>query len=209
MFRVLAVSPGLMLAFGAVSAHSTFERASIYLERNASDEDVEVCFLVTANEEGLKALRVIAPDGRTIIDFKVSDSSWGYVTSTWKHSNRRSIMAGLRRMQRRKARPSPAHRESDETSRRRGRKLYWPAVKDVPSYVVTLEDNDDVRTLKATLPGRWTLFNIHEGLMVHGTEFKAGRQCCTAGRQLHLREGEVWHCKEIAAGCPARGVTWP
>lgn len=47
-----------------------FEVASARFEQNATDGDVEAVFDAIAGDDGLASLTVIAPDGRTIVDFK-------------------------------------------------------------------------------------------------------------------------------------------
>ena len=75
--RVLAVAVTLLLLAGAAAAEAQFEKALIYLERNVADDDIEVRVIATADDTGFAALRVIAPDGRTVIDFRSPDSKLG------------------------------------------------------------------------------------------------------------------------------------
>src|SRR5215217_7577152 len=67
----------LLLTPGAAPAEERFGRTAIYLERNATDADVEVRFEVSGTKDGLATLRVTAPDGRTVIDFRAPDSKLG------------------------------------------------------------------------------------------------------------------------------------
>ena len=75
--HVLAVVAVLLLLGGAAAAEGQFEKALIYLERNVADDDIEVRVIATADDTGFAALRVIAPDGRTVIDFRSPDSKLG------------------------------------------------------------------------------------------------------------------------------------
>ena len=54
-----------------------FEKLSVYLERNVQDHDAEIRFEVTGVKDGLASLRVLAPDGRTVIDVRTPDSKLG------------------------------------------------------------------------------------------------------------------------------------
>ena len=54
-----------------------FDNVSVYLEQTAEDEDCEVGFEAISATAGLAALKVVAPDGRTIIDFRAADSKFG------------------------------------------------------------------------------------------------------------------------------------
>src|SRR3712207_964865 len=67
----------LLLIPAAAPAEERFGRAAVYLERNATDEDAEVRFEVTGTADGLATLRVTAPDGRTVLDFRAPDSRLG------------------------------------------------------------------------------------------------------------------------------------
>jgi hypothetical protein len=51
----------------------TFPVAKLRFEQNATDGDVEVVFEVTGRAAGLALLEVIAPDGRSVINFTAPD----------------------------------------------------------------------------------------------------------------------------------------
>ena len=79
MTRLTVALLGL-LALGApgfAQADEKFEQIAVRLEQNATDEDVEVVLEATSGDFGLATLRVAAPDGRTVIDFKAPDSKLG------------------------------------------------------------------------------------------------------------------------------------
>jgi hypothetical protein len=46
-----------------------FPEASVRFEQNATDGDVEVVIDVSGRNEGLATLKIMAPDGRTVVDF--------------------------------------------------------------------------------------------------------------------------------------------
>ncbi|MCG8607857.1 hypothetical protein MJD09_23085 [bacterium] len=54
---------------------SSFETATVHFEQNATDGDVEVVFEVIGGDKGLAQLTILAPDGRTVVDFKAPDPS--------------------------------------------------------------------------------------------------------------------------------------
>jgi hypothetical protein len=60
---------------GQAGAAEELEAASVRFEQNATDGDVEVVFEITGPDEGLTKLNVVAPDGRTVVDFKSPDSA--------------------------------------------------------------------------------------------------------------------------------------
>jgi hypothetical protein len=69
----------LALAAGAQPAAtaSRFAAAKIRFEQNATDGDVEVVIEVVGRKEGLAKLKVVAPDGRTVIDFNAPSTPAG------------------------------------------------------------------------------------------------------------------------------------
>ena len=62
---------------GIANAGQQFERVKVFLERNLLDKDAEIKFEATGGKVGLANLKVVAPDGRTVIDFKAPDSKLG------------------------------------------------------------------------------------------------------------------------------------
>jgi hypothetical protein len=58
-------------------AGERFEKVAVYLEQNIQDRDLEVKFEAVGSSVGLKTLKVVAPDGRTVIDFSAPDSKLG------------------------------------------------------------------------------------------------------------------------------------
>lgn len=73
-----------LLALGAVpcgwaeshmeAATKPFGQAVARFEQNATDGDVEAVFEILGGEEGLSSLKVVSPDGRTIVDFSAPDA---------------------------------------------------------------------------------------------------------------------------------------
>ena len=57
---------------GAAAEDGRFEKLSVYLERNVQDHDAEIRFEVTGAEDGLAALKVLAPAERTVIDLRIA-----------------------------------------------------------------------------------------------------------------------------------------
>src|SRR6266852_7775247 len=74
----ILTSAVLLLAFHSVGrADEKFEKVGVYLERTVEDQDSEVRFEAMGGNDGLATLKVVAPDGRTVIDFKAPDSKVG------------------------------------------------------------------------------------------------------------------------------------
>lgn len=197
--RVLA-SAGLAMLFmcGSAVAESKFEKALIYLERNVADDDIEVRFAVTANEKGLAALRVIAPDGRIIVDFKAPQSKMGIrsldLESPEPVLNDGRLQAdfppGVYRFEgtlvdgetlRAEATlshtlPEAPKITSPEPNRvdvpTQGGRVRWEPVKEAVSYVFVLDDEDGERALKVTLPSSITSFSIPTGFLASAVKYK-------------------------------------
>ena len=62
---------------GAAAEDGRFQKLSVYLERNVQDHDAEIRFEATGAEDGLAALKVMAPGERTVIDLRSPDSKLG------------------------------------------------------------------------------------------------------------------------------------
>src|SRR5690242_14538503 len=57
------------------SAAIPFSVASVHLEQNTTDEDMEVVFEVKGGQDGLAELSVVSPDGRPVVAFRAADES--------------------------------------------------------------------------------------------------------------------------------------
>lgn len=58
------------------AAEKKFDQADIYMEQNASDNDLEVVIKATGGNVGMVDLKIVAPNGRTVVDIK-SDNKMG------------------------------------------------------------------------------------------------------------------------------------
>ena len=54
IWRALAVAMALVAIAGAAAAEPQFKRALIFLERNVTDDDIEVRFVATSDEDWLR-----------------------------------------------------------------------------------------------------------------------------------------------------------
>jgi hypothetical protein len=187
----------LLLTPGLAPAEERFGRTAIYLERNATDEDAEVRFEVTGPADGLATLRVTAPDGRTVVDFRAPDSRFGIrhldlESPEPKNDGRLQVdfPAGTYRFAgttvggtelRGEATlshafppttsfvaPRPGQRGLPAT----GLRIRWSPVADVAAYVVVIEQEDTGREIRADLPGSATVFTVPNGFLAPGTDYK-------------------------------------
>jgi len=195
--RVLAVAVTLLLLGGAAAAEAQFEKALIYLERNVADDDVEVRVVAAADDAGFAALRVIAPDGRTVIDFKSPDSKLGVRHLDLESPELRdkgSVQAdfpeGTYRFEgtliggatlRAEATLRHAFADAPTLSNPRpgqtelpvkGAKVRWEPVADAASLEVVLKEHKGAREIRAMLPGSSTVFAIPDGFLVPGAKYE-------------------------------------
>ncbi|XIA64298.1 hypothetical protein ACFIOY_36330 [Bradyrhizobium sp. TZ2] len=71
------LSPFAYPATAAEAEAGRFQKLSVYLERNVRDHDAEIRFEAAGAEDGLAALKVLAPAERTVIDLKTPASKLG------------------------------------------------------------------------------------------------------------------------------------
>jgi hypothetical protein len=195
--RVLAVAVALLLLGGAAAAEGQFEKAVIYLERNVGDDDIEVRVVATANDGGFAALRVIAPDGRTVIDFKSPGSKLGvrhidlespelrdkaavradFPEGTYRFEGTLVDGATLRaETTLRHAFPDAPTLSSPRPGQTelpvKGAKVRWEPVADAASWEVVLKEHKGAREMRAMLPASSTVFSIPDGFLVPGAKYE-------------------------------------
>jgi hypothetical protein len=193
----MAVAFPLLLAGGAATAEAEIEKAFVYLERNVADDDVEVKFVATSGELGFAGLRVIAPDGRTVIDFKSPGSrlgirkldlespeprSDGSVTADFPEGKYRfegTLVGGATvRAEATLRHALPAApvlsvpRPDQPDLPAKGARVRWQSAADVASWEVTLKEEKAGRELRATLPAASTSFAVPDGFLVGGAKYK-------------------------------------
>lgn len=189
----------LALSASAVAVHADepFERVKVFLERNLLDKDAEVKFEVTAGKAGLAALKVVAPDGRTVVDVKAPDSKLGlrhlalespeptndgrvqtdFPAGVYTFSGRSTDGAALT------GKATLSHAFPDATAfvrpradadkvPRKGLQISWAAVKGLDAFVVVIEQESSGREVRAKLPASATSFVVPEGFLQPGTEYK-------------------------------------
>jgi hypothetical protein len=195
--RGLAVAVSLLLLAGAAAAEAEFERASIYLERNVADDDIEVRIIATADESGFAALRVIAPDGRTVLEFKSSGSKLGirrfdlespelrdkakvledFPEGTYRFEG--TLVDGeiLRAEATLKhafpTAPTLSVPRSGQTELPvKGAKVRWEPVADAASLEVVVKEHKSARQIRTMLPPGSTTFAIPDGFLVPGAKYE-------------------------------------
>jgi hypothetical protein len=196
-FCALAVAAAVLLPGGPAIADAEFERALIYLERNVADDDIEVRIVATADDSGFATLRVIAPDGRIVIDFKSPASKLGmrrldlespelrekekvkadFPEGTYRFEATLVDGAILRtEVTLRHALPDApslaSPREGLTELPVKGAKVRWEPVAAAAAVEVVLKERKGQRELRATLPGNSTVFAIPDGFLVPGSKYE-------------------------------------
>jgi hypothetical protein len=185
------ISPGLAQADGK------FEHVAIRFEQNATDRDAEIVFEVTSGTAGLATLKVVAPDGRTLIDFKAPDSRLGLRHLSFESPEPKndgsvqadfpageytftgSTVSGVKL--RSKAvlshrlpsavsfvRPRPDQKDVSV----KGLQINWSHAKNPAAYIIVVEEEQTDRKIEAKLSGTATSLAVPDGFLAPGTEYK-------------------------------------
>jgi hypothetical protein len=178
-------------------AAEKFESVSVYLEQTIEDGDSEITFDAISGTDGLTALKVMAPDGRTVIDYKAAESKLGMRHLTLESPEPKndgslkadfpvgvyrfigalvtgSTLEGQATLSHKF--PGPArlvHPRPDEKNVPiTGMQVKWTTVKDAASVVLVIEHEKTHREFKVNLPGTATSFTVSAGFLVPGQEYK-------------------------------------
>jgi len=172
-----------------------FESAHVRFEQNATDGDVEVVFEAVGADEGLARLRVEAPDGRVVADFRAPEASTLGIRSFAFESPEPTDIAGLKA-----AYPEGVYRFSGATTAGqefrgastlshklpgvvtllspsgedvavRGTQIAWKPVSGVAGYILEIEQEDLDLKLMVELPGTQSSFSVPNGFLIPGKEF--------------------------------------
>ncbi len=197
MRTLLPAAVLLLASHGLAPAEERFERTAVYLEQTVQDEDAEIKFEVIGGNTGLATLQVVAPDGRTVVDFRASDSKLGLKHITLespepKNDGRLQAdfpagtyvftgstvggakLAGQAVLSHKFpdpttfVRPRPDEKNVPVT----GLQLKWSPVKDLAACLVVIEQERTGREIRADLSGAATAFAVPDGFLLPGTAYK-------------------------------------
>jgi hypothetical protein len=196
--KLSVAAPVLLLtATSSALAASQFERTMIYLEQNVQDEDAELKVDVVAGSAGLSALRVVAPDGRTVIDFRTPESKLGMrhyslespeprndgrlqadfpegtyqFTGITSNGDTLTGEAALFHSFPEAALVVRPHRDEKNVPLS-GMQIRWNSVKDAASLIVSVKHKDTGHQIMASLPGSATAFIVPDGFLTASTTYK-------------------------------------
>jgi hypothetical protein len=185
-------------AGGAEIKPTPFPAASIHLEQNATDGDMEVVIEITGTNQGLSELNVVTPDGRQAIAFKAPGSSKLGIREFRFESpeprDPKSIKAAY---------PEGIYEFSGKTSSgdnlvgkatlthglppttklvtpaRAAEKvpmkdltISWRAVEGVASYALSIRQSGSDMNITALLPASSTSFAVPHGFLLAGKEYE-------------------------------------
>jgi hypothetical protein len=182
----------------AFAAEEEFEKLSVYLERNMQDNDAEVRFEVTGSDDGLAALKVLAPGGRTVIDLKSPDSKLGirglalespepadhgsvvradFPEGTYRFEATTTKGTNLRGETRLSHTfPAPAEFEYPQPDQKdvpaATLTLRWSLPGGTESCIVVIEQDDSPYEIRARLPASAKAFTVPEGFLRPGEKYK-------------------------------------
>jgi hypothetical protein len=187
----------LAVCHGAAWAAGGFESVSVYLEQTVEDEDSELTFEAITGTVGLATLKVVAPDGRTMVDYKAADSKLGirhltlespepkndgslkadFPTGVYKFTGSATTGAALQGEATLSHRfPDTAHlvrpRPEEKNVPITGMQVRWNTVKDAAAIILVIEHEKTGREVKANLPGSATSFTVSDGFLAPGLEYK-------------------------------------
>lgn len=193
----LALVVALGTTLGVAQAQEKFEKVRVYFEQNVQDKDVEVKFEATGGNTGLASVRVTAPDGRTVIDFRAPDSKLGmrhFVLETPEPKNdgqlQKDFPAGIYKFtgtlvggaalqgqaSLSHALPVPASlirpRPDEQNVPLKGLTARWTAGRNLDAVVVLVVQEKTSQEIKARLAGNATSFAVPDGFLQAGQAYK-------------------------------------
>jgi hypothetical protein len=197
---VLGLVLGWAIAGGQQAASTEpMEVAVVRFEQNATDGDVEVVFEAEGDDDGLAKLTVVAPNGRTIIDFTAPDASkFGMRQFRFESPEPKDVSslkaafpegeykfsgvtpAGVRMQGKSKLShalpPTSSFRQPAADAKDVPAKLEiaWSPVKNAAGYILELEQSRTKLSVTANLPASETQFAVPDGLLRPGLRYQLG-----------------------------------
>jgi hypothetical protein len=181
---------------GAGAEDGRFQKLSVYLERNIQDHDAEIRFEATGAEDGLAALKVLAPGERMVIDLRSPDSKLGVRSLTLESPEpdddkivRADFPAGAYRFEgtttkgehlRGEAQlshvfPQPAAFEYPRPDQKdvpaTALTLRWSVPKGIEACALVIEQTGSTFEIRALLPGSAKSFTVPKGFLRAGQTY--------------------------------------
>ncbi len=195
----LLIGPALALETSTPKTES-FDTASARFEQNATDGDVEAVFEAIAGDDGLAKLTILAPDGRTIVDFTAPGRSAMGMRQFRFESPEPTNVAALKKAfpegeytfvgaaasgAQFKDKATLSHHLPTTTAfvspKKDGRnvsaknlKISWAPVTGVAGYTIELEPSKSSAHLEMKLPASATSFVVPDGILAPGGKCQLG-----------------------------------
>jgi hypothetical protein len=180
------------------NSYEQFEDAKIYFEQNATDGDAEVVIKAKAGDNGMTKLKVVAPDGRVVVDFEALDASTMGIRSFLMESPEPEKIKLIK-----KAYPEGIYKFSGTTTDGKnymaeavlshvlpsvvklehpadeaenvsisGLEIKWSPVEGAEAYFVEVESDESDAKVEAQLLDSETSFFVPEKFLLPGIEYK-------------------------------------
>jgi hypothetical protein len=193
----LTLALALTALHGPARSEETFEKIGVYLEYTVEDKDTEVMFEAIGGAAGLSALKVVAPDGRTVVDCKTPDSKLGvrqfqlespepkdkdavrkdFPEGTYTFVGTTTAGAALQ------GEVKFSHKLPEATSLLqpqpdaanvpvKGMQIRWRPVKNLARWLLVIENEKTGDVLRTNLPAAVTGFVVPDGFLQPGREYK-------------------------------------
>ncbi|MBZ0171178.1 MAG: hypothetical protein K8E66_02240, partial [Phycisphaerales bacterium] len=197
--RALAAMILLLAGSGPGTASTEFDEASVRFEQNTTDGDFEFVFEITGGDEGLEVLNVLAPDGRTVVQFSAPDRStlgmrhfrfespeppnYALLTSAYPEGvylfSGSTVSGDVLHGEAELSHELPPTVADLHPADARGVPIdglviSWSAVAGAAAYAIEVEQDDLGVAVEASLPGSATSFAVPDGFLAAGTEYKLG-----------------------------------
>jgi hypothetical protein len=185
---------------GEVASLAPFPLATVHMEQNATEGDVEVVFEVDGGAEGLAKLSVTGPGGKTVIDFTASGPTGmgirqfrlespeppdpervkaAYPAGVYTFAGATSTgskLEGKATLTHKLPRPARILRPTEDAGdvSPRDLEITWSPVEGMAGRILTLEQEESGESVTARLPGSTRKFVVPSGFLRPGTEYKIG-----------------------------------
>jgi hypothetical protein len=184
---------------GIAHAEGKFEKLGVYLEYTVEDQDSEVLFEAIGGDVGMATLKVVAPDGRTVVDFKAPDSKQGVrhvvlespepkdkeaIRKDFPEGSYRFIagttsgatLQGEARLSHKLPEAAALVQPQSDASNVpvKGMQIRWRPVKNIAKWLVVIEHEASGDQFKVNLPAAATSFAVPDGFLAPGRKYKLG-----------------------------------
>lgn len=187
-------SPG-----GDSSSYMPFTIANVHFEQNAAEGDFEIVFEANGGREGLTKLTVVSPAGRAVVDFTApATATLGVRQLRFEFPGPEEIKSlaaaypeGIYSFEGTTASGNQLHGQDTLNHQLPTRATFlhpeieaagvaiknlqinWTPVKNLSAYIIYIEQTENrAINLTANLPGSAAAFDVPDGFLLPGTEYK-------------------------------------